>query len=168
MAEHRTDTSSQDVSGQTPEVRPYPAASEASGWVGWVMFAGAMMVLIGSVHIIQGLVAVFDDEYYLVTDSALVVELDYTAWGWTHLLAGVIVVLAGLGVFTGQTWARVVGVALAVVSAILNFAFLAAYPFWSAIAIALDVFVILALTVHGGEMRTARGVETRVPRQHSR
>src|SRR6476659_4943744 len=111
------------------------SASGPSGWVGWITFAGTMMMIIGSLHVVQGLVAVFHD--------------DYTAWGWTHIFAGLIVIAAGLGALAGQMWARVVGVILACVSILLNFAFLPSYPFWSAIVIAMDVFVIMALTVHG-------------------
>ena len=117
--------------------------------MGWVTFASVMMVLTGFFHALQGLVAIFDDEYFLVTDSGLTVSVDYTAWGWTHLLLGTAVVLAGLSLFSGYTWARVVGVVLAGLSAIVNFGFIAAYPLWSLIVIGLDVFVILALTVHG-------------------
>jgi hypothetical protein len=82
------------------------------------------------------------------------VSVDYTAWGWVHLIAGVVVALAGFGVMVGQMWARVLGVVLAVVSAIVNIGFLAAYPVWSAILITLDVLVIYALTVHGREVKS--------------
>jgi hypothetical protein len=121
--------------------------------LGWITFAGTMPMIIGSLHVVQGLVAVFNDEYYLVTKNGLTVHLDYTARGWTHIIAGLIVIGAGLGVFAGQMWARVVGVIVAAVSILLNFAFIASYPFWSAIVIAMDVFVIMALTVHGKEMK---------------
>jgi hypothetical protein len=131
------------------------ARNEPTGWVGWIVFAGVMMVMIGTFHGIQGLIAIFKDEYYLVGDNGLTVSVDYTAWGWTHLIGGAIVFAAGLGVLSGQTWARVVGVIVAIASAVLNFAFLAAYPFWSSIVIAMDVFVIYALCVHGREMQSA-------------
>lgn len=130
--------------------------SEVTGWVGWIIFAGTMMMLIGSFHVIQGLVALFDDEYYLVGSTGLVVSVDYTTWGWVHLIAGVVVIAAGLGLFAGRTWARAVGVILASVSAILNFAFIAAFPVWSLTIIAIDVFVIYALTAHGGEMKAVK------------
>jgi hypothetical protein len=129
------------------------AAPAPTGWVGWIVFAGVMMVMVGTFHVIEGLIAVLKDEYYLVADSGLTVSVDYTAWGWTHMIAGAVVFAAGLGLFAGQMWARVVGVVLAVASALLNFAFIAAYPFWSTIVIAMDVFVIYALTVHGREMK---------------
>jgi hypothetical protein len=148
-----TDTTSTSGVGSTIPRQSGRSESEVTGWVGWVIFAGTMMVLIGSFHVIQGLVALFDDGYYLVGKNGLTVSVDYTGWGWTHLIGGVIIIAAGLGLFAGQTWARAAGVLLAGLSAILNFAFIAAYPFWSLTVIALDVFVIYALTAHGGEMK---------------
>jgi len=124
-----------------------------TAWVGWVAFAGTMMVLLGSFHVIQGLIALFNDEFYLVGKSGLTVHLDFTAWGWVHIIGGIVVAGAGFALFTGQIWARAVGVAVAMVSAFVNIGFLSAYPIWSAIMIGLDVLVIWALTVHGGEMR---------------
>jgi hypothetical protein len=129
------------------------STSGPSGWVGWITFAGTMMMIIGGLHVVQGLVAVFNDEYYLVGKNGLTVHLDYTQWGWTQIIAGLVVIGAGLGVFAGKMWARVVGVVLASLSILVNFAFIAAYPFWSVIVIAMDVFVIMALTVHGREMK---------------
>jgi hypothetical protein len=82
-----------------------------------------------------------------------VLHLGYTAWGWLHLVGGAVVVVAGVGVFAGQTWARVVGTVVAVVSALLNLAFLAAYPIWSTLMIGLAVVVVMALTVHGSEIK---------------
>jgi hypothetical protein len=125
----------------------------SGAWVGWIAFAGVMMIMLGGFHIIQGLVALFNDQYFLVGRSGLVVSLDYTAWGWIHLIAGAVVVVAGVAVFAGQIWARTVGVVVAVVSALLNLGFLAAYPVWALIMIALDVVVIMALTVHGSDIK---------------
>jgi hypothetical protein len=124
--------------------------------VGWIAFAGVIMVLLGSFHAIQGLVALTEDTYYLTRPSGLVVSVDYTQWGWTHLIFGSVVVIAGLCLFAGQMWARVVGVILATLSAIVNIAFLGAYPIWSLLMIALDVIVIMALTVHGAEIKADR------------
>jgi hypothetical protein len=132
---------------------PYdaPRRSGPTGWVGVVLFGGIMMLMVGGFQVIQGFVALFRDEYYLVSPNGLVFEVDYTAWGWTHLLIGLIAVATGIGVMVGQTWARVVGIVIAVVSALVNIAFLAAYPIWSTIIIAIDVLVIYALAVHGRE-----------------
>jgi hypothetical protein len=142
---------------QSAHAGSVPKASEGySGWVGWIGFAGVIMMMLGTFHAIQGLVALFNDEYYLVGSSGLVIELDYTAWGWVHLIAGAVLVAAGLGVFGGQVWARAVGVATAMLSAIVNVVFLAAYPVWSLMMIALSVVLILALTVHGSEVKARR------------
>jgi hypothetical protein len=66
---------------------------------------------------------------------------------------GVLFVLVGFGVLAGQTWARVIGIALAVISAVINLAFIAAYPVWGVILIALDIVIIYALAMHGREVR---------------
>jgi hypothetical protein len=124
-----------------------------SGWVGWIAFAGLIMVMLGSFHVIQGLVAIFNDKYFLVGKNGLLLHVDYTAWGWVHLVAGVVVLVAGFFVFAGQVWARAVGTIVALLSALLNVAFLGAYPLWSLMMIALDVVIILALTVHGSDIK---------------
>jgi hypothetical protein len=129
------------------------AASKSSGWVGWVVFAGVVMITLGAFHIIDGLVALFEKGFYSVNSSHLVVHVNYSAWGGAHLALGALFILVGFGVLVGQTWARVVGIALAVISAIINLAFLAAYPVWGVILIALDIVIIYALAMHGGEMK---------------
>ncbi len=126
---------------------------ETTGWVGWITFAGLMMTLLGVLHGIQGLVALFKDDYYAVSSSGLVIAADYTTWGWTHLLGGVLVCAAGAGLLAGQMWARAFAVAMAMVSALVNVAFLSAYPIWSTLMIVIDVLVIWAVTVHGREIK---------------
>ena len=137
--------------------RPYdvPSRSRPTAWVGVVLFGGIILVMVGGFQTIQGFVALFRDEYYLVSPNGLVVEVDYTAWGWTHLLIGLVAIATGIGVMVGQTWARVLGIVIAVLSALVNIAFLSAYPIWSTIIIAMDVLVIYALAVHGREAADA-------------
>jgi len=127
---------------------------EPSGWVGWVVFAGVMMIIGGIFQAIEGLVGIFDDTYYLVRKGDLLVSVSYTGWGWLHLVVGVVVALAGFALMAGRMWARVIGIVLAGVSAIVNMAFLSAYPIWATIIIAIDVLVIYALAVHGKEMQS--------------
>ncbi|BFU43217.1 hypothetical protein [Krasilnikovia sp. MM14-A1004] len=135
---------------------PYAGAGrEPTAWVGFVLFAGIMMLMLGGFQVMEGLVAIFRDEYYLVTRNGLVLTMDYTAWGWTHLVIGLVAIAAGLGVLMGQMWARVTGIVIAVVSALANLAFLPAYPVWSSIVIAVDVLVIYALAVHGRELKNS-------------
>jgi hypothetical protein len=132
---------------------PVQRTPQVTGWIGMVVFAGTMLMLLGGFQFIQGLVALIRDNYYVVTRNGLLLELDYTAWGWIHLIIGVIAIVTGIGVLAGQTWARVVGIVIAVISALANLAFLSAYPVWSTIVIALDVLAIYALAVHGREAR---------------
>jgi hypothetical protein len=110
------------------------------------------MILLGAFQVIAGLVALFNRQYYVVTANDLLVSVDYSGWGWIHLIVGVLVLLAGFGVLAGQTWARLVGIVFAGISAIVNLGFLAANPVWSVLLIALDVIVIYALSVHGREV----------------
>ena len=127
--------------------------SEPTAWVGMVIFAGTMLLMLGALQAMEGLVAIFQDDYYLVTRNGMIVSLDYTAWGWTHLIIGLIAVGVGIGVFAGQMWARVAGIVVAAVSILVNVAFLPAYPLWVMIVIGIDVLVIYALAVHGKEMK---------------
>jgi hypothetical protein len=134
--------------GTTSVQQPEPTA-----WVGMVIFAGTMLLMMGALQAMEGLVAIFQDEYYLVTRKGMIVSLDYTAWGWTHLVIGLIAVGVGIGVFAGQTWARVAGIVIAAISLLVNVAFLPAYPIWIMIVIGIDVLAIYALAVHGKEMK---------------
>ena len=139
------------------EVSQYQPARRASAgtsaWAtGFALFAALMMIMAGCFQAFIGLIAIFENEFYVATRNYLF-ELDATTWGWIHLLMGVIVGLAGMALLAGQTWGRVVGIILAVLSAIANFLFIPYYPVWSLLIIALDVFVIWALAAHGRELR---------------
>jgi hypothetical protein len=147
-----------DLTSSRPHADPRPGTLRGTEhpttrWTVWAVFAASMMILVGGLQALQGLVAIFDDGYNAVTSSGLVVDVDYTVWGWLHLTLGVLILLSGLGVLSGNVAARAVGVVLAVLSMVVNFAYMQATPAWSCIAIAIDVFVVYALVVHGGELR---------------
>jgi hypothetical protein len=131
----------------------YGNQPDPTGWTGWIVFASFMMFLLGAFQAVQGLVALFDDGFYLVTSGNLVVDVNYNVWGTVHLLLGVLLILTGAGVLTGNLAARTIGVILAGLSALANLLFIEAYPFWSIIIITVDVLVIYALTVHGRELK---------------
>jgi hypothetical protein len=135
-----TDTSHSRTESVTSSSYPPSSGADVSGWAGWVVFAGIMMIMLGAFQVIEGLVALFDQGYYLVAPSGLVLSVDYNTWGWAHLIIGVLAVATGI-------------VILAVLSAILNLVFIAAYPVWSTIVIAIDVIVIYAIVVHGRELK---------------
>jgi hypothetical protein len=127
-------------------------APPTSDWaVGFTIFAAFMMILIGAFQSIQALAALFENEFFVATRN-YVYEFDLTAWGWTHLIVGVILIACGIGLFSGSVWARTVGVIVAVLSGLANFLFLPYYPVWSILIIALDVTVIWALTAHGRDV----------------
>ncbi len=124
----------------------------ATGWTGWIGFAGVMMIIGGFLNAFYGLVAVVNDEWVVWTNRTAM-YLDISQWGWVHIVIGLVVALAGFGVFSGNVLARTIGVVIAALSLIGNFFFMPAYPFWAITVIVLDLLVIWALTVHGREMR---------------
>src|SRR5215217_5986169 len=129
------------------------AQGETSGAaVGFILFAAVMMIMAGVFQALQGLVGIFENEFYVPTRNYLF-QFDATTWGWTHLILGLLVAFAGWGLLSGRTWARTVAIILAVLSAIANFAFIPYYPFWSLLIITLDIFVIWAVAAHGGQLR---------------
>jgi len=111
------------------------------------------MLMAGMFQALAGLVAIFQNEFYVATRNYLF-QFDATTWGWIHLVVGLVVAFAGWGLLSGRTWARVVGITLALVSAIANFLFIPYYPFWALTVITLDIFVIWALTAHGHDLQT--------------
>lgn len=129
--------------------RTTPRSSQGAAF-GFIAFAAVMMIIMGVFHVYMGIVAVAKSEFYVKVPD-YVLEVDASTWGWIHLVAGVIVVIAGFAVFSGQAWARGVGIAVAAVSMMLNFAFIPYYPIWSLLVIALDVCIIWALVDHGSD-----------------
>lgn len=154
---------SQDQTAAVPQQREgttraqQQAEPQLSGWLGWVLFAGFTMVVVGCFQAVMGLVGIFNTDFYVVTANNLAIPVNYTTWGVAYLILGLIVALAGLAVMAGKAWGRAVGIFLAAIQAIVNFAWFPAYPFWSLIVIAVDILVIYALLVHGGEMRGLTG-----------
>ena len=128
------------------------STNKPSGWaIGWTAFAGITMILQGVWWLISGLIAIINDEFYVITQN-WILEFDTSTWGWIHLIVGVIVLVAGFGLFTAKTWARTVGVIIAVLSAIVAFMWLPYYPVWGVIFIVVSIAIIWALTVHGHDI----------------
>ncbi len=123
-----------------------------TAWAGWVVFGAMMMIAMGAFHAVAGLVALFNNSYYTVATSRLVVTVDYSTWGWVHLAFGVVALAAGLGLMSGAMWARVLGVAVASLSMVVSFAFIPAAPVWATMIIVLDALVLFAIIAHGNEV----------------
>jgi hypothetical protein len=132
----------------------YDERSSLSGWaVGGITFAVVTLILIGVFQIIAGLVAIFDDQFYIVAPN-YTFDVDTTAWGWIHLLLGILLVVTGYYLYAGRAWAAVTAIVLAGLSAIANFFFIPYYPFCSLLLIALAMWVIWALTRPGVVQQT--------------
>jgi hypothetical protein len=124
-----------------------------TGWVGWIIFAAVFMIVVGAMNAIQGLAALFRDDTFWVTGNGSVVTFNVTTWGWIHLILGLLLVLVGILLMRGSTFARVMGIALVSLNLIAQFSWATLYPFWSLIAIAIDIVIIYALVVHGRELQ---------------
>ena len=130
----------------------YDMENQPSGWaMGWATFAAIMLMLGGVWAVIVGIAGIVEDEFFVVTPD-WVFQFDITTWGWIHLIVGVILFASGIGIFSGNVMARTVGVIIAGLSAIANFAWLPYYPVWAFVAIAVDIAIIWALTAHGRDL----------------
>ncbi|MBP0453134.1 MULTISPECIES: hypothetical protein [unclassified Kitasatospora] len=112
---------------------------------GWTTFAACLMIFGGAMAVLEGIGAIVNDERYVITGN-YVYKFNVTGWGWLHLILGLLIVVAGFMLFTGAMWARILGVVAAGLNMIVNFLWLPYYPFWAIVLIAIDIFVIWALT----------------------
>lgn len=129
-------------------------AQRTSGWVGWIYFAAIMMIIGGGLWAILGLFAIFDDQWVVFgTDNAVL--LDISAWGWVHLILGLVTLGAGFLLLQGNTLGRVLAVLMAAVSILVNFIWLPVFPVWSLVVMVIDAVVIYAVIVHGREVTAA-------------
>jgi len=131
--------------------------SEATSWVAWVLLGGIFLVLVGVLHLGVGLVALAHPEALAGTRADLLLPVGLSALAWTHVLAGFVLLVVGVGLVRGLPWARVGAIVLGTVAALVNFAFLNIYPVWSVAALALIIVVIYAVAAHGAEVADAYG-----------
>lgn len=127
-----------------------PVAPKSTGWVGWIVFTAAMLLMLGVFNAVNGLAAIFADDIFVTGGSGAVI-FDVTTWGWVHLVLGVLAAATGVALMQGATWARAVAVGFVMLNMLTQLLFLPAYPFWSLLIIVLDVVVLWALIVHGDE-----------------
>ena len=119
---------------------------------GWIGFAGILILIVGMLDFFQGLIALFRDNYYVVSASGFII-VDLTKWGWIMLIWGVLLVLAGMGLLGGQGWARWFTIVLVSLNFIAQLGFLgnSQYPLWSLTTLGLSVIVLYALTARWSE-----------------
>ena len=129
---------------QTPAPRRRPAS-------GFTVFAASMLILVGVWNVLEGLAAIIKKEFFVVTANYLF-KFDVTAWGWINLVLGILLILAGGGIFAGAVWARTVGIIVAGLAAIASFMWLPYFPVWAILIIAVCVLSIWALTARGSDI----------------
>ena len=115
---------------------------------GWILFASFMMIVVGTMGALNGLIALINDEIYVVTADSII-AFDFTTWGWIHLILGIVVVLAGFALLSGAVWARIVAAILASMSIVSQVGTIEAYPFWSIAIIGIDIAEIYAVCTMG-------------------
>ena len=135
-------------------VQPPRPGERPTGWGSLLVFAGVMLGVMGLFQAMTGLTALFDDEKLVVRSDALIVSVDYTYWGWAHILLGAVALVAAYLLLRGNIVGRVVATVIAGVNLLVSFAFLPAQPWWSVITIAFNVAVIYAITTHGAELKS--------------
>ena len=125
---------------------------EVSGLaVGFLFFGAMLMMIMGSLHIIEGLTAIINDQFFVVLPNYSL-SFDVSTWGWISFIGGIIVVLAGLGLLMGSELARIVTLLVAGISLLWNFYSIPYYPVWSLVMIALAIGVIWAVATHGRDL----------------
>jgi hypothetical protein len=146
-------TRGQEETGrEAPRRRRETPPRESSAWAGWIVFGALMLIMVGTFQVLMGLTAVFQSGYYEVGEQGLLVEVDYTVWGWTHVAIGALAVAAAFGLFVGKMWARVSAIVLAALGSVVQLGFLSAAPLWSMTIITLNVLVIYAVAVYGADL----------------
>jgi hypothetical protein len=126
--------------------------SDVTGWVGWIVFAGFFMIINGIFGGLQGLSALLRDQTYFVVGENGLLTFNYTAWGWIHLILGILLIIVGIFLLRGAGWARILAVIIVGIHMIAQFGFISSYPVWGIIMIALDALILYALLVHGREI----------------
>ena len=121
-----------------------------SGWLPVVFAAGVLLAVLGVWNIVDGLTALIRGDF-VVTDADRVIALEVAGWGWILLAIGVVEVAAGIALWIGAYWARVVAVLVAGLNGVVQLAFVAAYPVGAILIMLIAVFVIYAVVRHGSE-----------------
>jgi hypothetical protein len=128
--------------------------ARSSTWTGWISFAGWLMVIVGMIDFFEGLIALIRGSYYTITPNQIIV-VDLTTWGWIMLLWGIVLTAVGLGLLSGQTWARWFAIVAGSINFIVQLGFVgsSAYPLWALTGQALTLVVLYALIVRWGDAR---------------
>ena len=124
-----------------------------SDGAGWKLFAGLMILVVGTINVFDGIVGLTQQNYIKqFTNGQLPITNNIKTWSWVVLIIGVVMILAGLLIFSGNMFGRVVGVLVASLNLLVQLAYLNHNPFWSFTMILIDLLVIYGLVAHGGRL----------------
>jgi hypothetical protein len=131
--------------------------SRSTGWIAWIFVGALLLLILGGVHLGVGLIGLIKPELLEGSRADLALPWSLTAVSWLHIVFGAAFWAAGAGLLRGQMWGRVVTIVLGCIGAIINFVFIAEYPVYGGIALALTAVILYAVLVHGGEVAEALG-----------
>ena len=120
---------------------------------GWVTFAGVLLLLVGTLNIIEGIAAI--DKAHFFAGNTDYIAGDLNTWGWVVLFIGIAELLVGLGIFAKNQFARWTGVGVLGLNAIAQLMFIPAYPFWSLSIFAVNILAIYGLVAYGAHASRA-------------
>jgi hypothetical protein len=121
---------------------------------GWVGFAGVLVLLLGTLNLIEGIAAISNAHFFVHGTHYIAGSLN--TWGWIVTIIGAIQILVGIGIFTRNQFARWTGVAILGLNAIAQLMMIPAYPFWSLAIFTLDILALYGLMAYGDRIETAR------------
>ncbi len=109
---------------------------------GWLLFASIMILIGGIFNVFDGIFGFFRSAYWIGK------PIGGSLWIWALvlLLFGVVEILAGLGVMSGQSWARWFAIVVVGLNLLAHLGAIALYPLWSVVMIAIDILIIFGLT----------------------
>ena len=128
-----------------------------TGWTGWGVFASVLLLIAGIFDLIFGIAAIIGPNTTVVVADAGLFAVDVAAWGWWHIISGVLLILTSFFLYRGATWARVVAIILVILNAVGQLTLIDVQPWWSLAILAVDILVLYALTVHGRELKIKYG-----------
>jgi hypothetical protein len=132
------------------EITSYDAAYDEERGYGWVVFAGVLLMILGTLNVIEGIAAIGNAHFFVGNTHYIAGNLN--TWGWIILCIGVLELVVGLGVFVKNQFSRWAGVAVLSANAIAQLLMMPAYPFWSLCIFALDVLAIYGLIAYGSRI----------------
>jgi hypothetical protein len=131
----------------TPAAPAYETYAQDDRGYGWVMFAGVLLLILGTINAIEGIAAIGSAHFFVANTHYIIGDLK--TWGWVALCIGIAELAVGVGIFAKNQFARWTGVVVLGLNAVAQLLMMPAYPFWSLSIFAVDVLAIYGLIAYG-------------------